>query len=165
MFLTNSSNVFLLEPCQDVPKLLDNQVEVCKGVLSIYRHMIMEHTMNTQTWSVRYAGIHRIFPQISLFVLNWPDFFGNSQSLPVWHLSFSVCDHQGADAAGIAQNYRGSDEEATGKPKKRQLCWKFGLYTLQGKSCFYNKWIIVCFSFIIIQTKSSSHIMHIILDR
>uniref|UniRef100_A0A673C253 Rap-GAP domain-containing protein n=1 Tax=Sphaeramia orbicularis TaxID=375764 RepID=A0A673C253_9TELE len=50
VFLTNSSNVFLLEPCQDVPKLLDNQVEVCKGVLSIYRHMIMEHTMNTQTW-------------------------------------------------------------------------------------------------------------------
>ncbi|KAM6968733.1 ral GTPase-activating protein subunit alpha-2 isoform 3-T3 [Tautogolabrus adspersus] len=50
VFLTNSANVFLLEPCQDVPKLLDNQVEVCKGVLSIYRHMIMEHTMNTQTW-------------------------------------------------------------------------------------------------------------------
>ena len=52
VFLTNSANVFLLEPCQDVPKLLDNQVEVCKGVLSIYRHMIMEHPMNTQTWSV-----------------------------------------------------------------------------------------------------------------
>ncbi|XP_053191084.1 ral GTPase-activating protein subunit alpha-2 isoform X2 [Scomber japonicus] len=50
VFLTNSSNVFLLEPCQELPKLLDNQVEVCKCVLSIYRHMIMEHTMNTQTW-------------------------------------------------------------------------------------------------------------------
>uniref|UniRef100_A0AAX7SW65 Rap-GAP domain-containing protein n=1 Tax=Astatotilapia calliptera TaxID=8154 RepID=A0AAX7SW65_ASTCA len=50
VFLTSSSNVFLLEPCQDVPKLLENQVEVCKGVLSIYRHMIMEHSMNTQTW-------------------------------------------------------------------------------------------------------------------
>uniref|UniRef100_A0AAX7V6Z1 Rap-GAP domain-containing protein n=1 Tax=Astatotilapia calliptera TaxID=8154 RepID=A0AAX7V6Z1_ASTCA len=49
VFLTSSSNVFLLEPCQDVPKLLENQVEVCKGVLSIYRHMIMEHSMNTQT--------------------------------------------------------------------------------------------------------------------
>lgn len=55
VFLTNSSNVFLLEPCQDVPKLLDNQVEVCKGVLSIYRHMIMEHTMNTQTWLVTFS--------------------------------------------------------------------------------------------------------------
>uniref|UniRef100_A0A8C7U5S1 Ral GTPase activating protein catalytic subunit alpha 2 n=1 Tax=Oncorhynchus mykiss TaxID=8022 RepID=A0A8C7U5S1_ONCMY len=50
VFLTNSANVFLLEPCPDVAKLLDNQVEVCKGVLSIYRHVIMEHAMNTQTW-------------------------------------------------------------------------------------------------------------------
>uniref|UniRef100_A0AAZ3PHI9 Rap-GAP domain-containing protein n=1 Tax=Oncorhynchus tshawytscha TaxID=74940 RepID=A0AAZ3PHI9_ONCTS len=57
VFLTNSANVFLLEPCQDVPKLLDNQVEVCKGVLSIYRHMIMEHAMNTQTW---YGSQHLI---------------------------------------------------------------------------------------------------------
>lgn len=58
VFLTNSSNVFLLEPCQDVAKLLDNQVEVCKGVLSIYRHMIMEHTMNTQTWSAAALAAH-----------------------------------------------------------------------------------------------------------
>ncbi|XP_076835249.1 LOW QUALITY PROTEIN: ral GTPase-activating protein subunit alpha-2-like [Brachyhypopomus gauderio] len=50
VFLTNSSNVFLLEPCQDVPKLLENQVEVCRAVLSIYRHMIMEQTMSRQTW-------------------------------------------------------------------------------------------------------------------
>lgn len=49
--------MFLLEPCQDVPKLLDNQVEVCKGVLSIYRHMIMEHTMDTQTWLVLWKSV------------------------------------------------------------------------------------------------------------
>ncbi|XP_042244947.1 ral GTPase-activating protein subunit alpha-2 isoform X2 [Thunnus maccoyii] len=60
VFLTNSSNVFLLEPCQDVPKLLDNQVEVCKCVLSIYRHMIMEHTMNTQTWEQMLQVLLRI---------------------------------------------------------------------------------------------------------
>ncbi|CAI5695245.1 ral GTPase-activating protein subunit alpha-2 isoform X2 [Oreochromis niloticus] len=60
VFLTNSSNVFLLEPCQDVPKLLENQVEVCKGVLSIYRHMIMEHTMNTQTWEQMLQVLLRI---------------------------------------------------------------------------------------------------------
>uniref|UniRef100_A0AAQ5YQ20 Rap-GAP domain-containing protein n=1 Tax=Amphiprion ocellaris TaxID=80972 RepID=A0AAQ5YQ20_AMPOC len=51
---------FCLIPCQDVPKLLDNQVEVCKGVLSIYRHMIMEHTMNTQTWSQMLQVLLRI---------------------------------------------------------------------------------------------------------
>lgn len=50
VFLTNSSNVFLLEPCYDVPKLLENQVEVCRAVLSIYRHMIMEQNMNRRTW-------------------------------------------------------------------------------------------------------------------
>ncbi|XP_077945941.1 ral GTPase-activating protein subunit alpha-2 isoform X7 [Gasterosteus aculeatus] len=60
VFLTNSSNVFLLEPCQDVAKLLDNQVEVCKGILSIYRHMIMEHTMNTQTWEQMLQVLLRI---------------------------------------------------------------------------------------------------------
>uniref|UniRef100_A0A6Q2YE33 Rap-GAP domain-containing protein n=1 Tax=Esox lucius TaxID=8010 RepID=A0A6Q2YE33_ESOLU len=60
VFLTNSANVFLLEPCQDVPKLLDNQVEVCKGVLSIYRHMIMEHAMNTQTWEQMLQVLLRI---------------------------------------------------------------------------------------------------------
>ncbi|XP_063355132.1 ral GTPase-activating protein subunit alpha-2 isoform X3 [Pelmatolapia mariae] len=60
VFLTNSSNVFLLEPCQDVPKLLENQVEVCKGVLSIYRHMIMEHSMNTQTWEQMLQVLLRI---------------------------------------------------------------------------------------------------------
>uniref|UniRef100_A0A8C9SXG2 Ral GTPase activating protein catalytic subunit alpha 2 n=1 Tax=Scleropages formosus TaxID=113540 RepID=A0A8C9SXG2_SCLFO len=50
VFLTNSANVFLLEPCYDVPKLLENQVEVCKSVLNIYRRMIMEHAMNRRTW-------------------------------------------------------------------------------------------------------------------
>ncbi|KAJ7988981.1 hypothetical protein DPEC_G00314820 [Dallia pectoralis] len=60
VFLTNSANVFLLDPCQDVPKLLDNQVEVCKGVLSIYRHMIMEHAMNTQTWEQMLQVLLRI---------------------------------------------------------------------------------------------------------
>ncbi len=52
VFLTNSANVFLLEPCQDVPKLLENQLDVCRAVLSVYRHIIMEQNMNRQTWSV-----------------------------------------------------------------------------------------------------------------
>uniref|UniRef100_A0AAY4CUR8 Rap-GAP domain-containing protein n=1 Tax=Denticeps clupeoides TaxID=299321 RepID=A0AAY4CUR8_9TELE len=60
VFLTNSANVFLLEPCQDVPKLLDNQVEVCRAVLSIYRHMIMEKSMNGQTWEQMLQVLLRI---------------------------------------------------------------------------------------------------------
>ncbi|XP_069788475.1 ral GTPase-activating protein subunit alpha-2 isoform X2 [Narcine bancroftii] len=50
VFLTNSANVFLLEPCNDVLKILDEQIDVCKAVLSIYRHMIMELTMTRKTW-------------------------------------------------------------------------------------------------------------------
>lgn len=73
VFLTSSSNVFLLEPCQDVPKLLENQVEVCKGVLSIYRHMIMEHSMNTQTWLVVCLDV-QIFLKVFVILIpfkNW----------------------------------------------------------------------------------------------
>ncbi|XP_063040577.1 ral GTPase-activating protein subunit alpha-2 isoform X3 [Engraulis encrasicolus] len=60
VFLTNSANVFLLEPCQDVPKLLENQVEVCRAVLSIYRHMIMELSMDRQTWEQMLQVLLRI---------------------------------------------------------------------------------------------------------
>lgn len=107
----------MLEPCQDVPKLLDNQVEVCKGVLSIYRHMIMEHTMNTQTWSVRCSNAHGRFVQFSL-----DDHLIFMMFLNSIFFLHTVCVLQGADAAGTAADHRSSDEEATGKPKKRQLC-------------------------------------------
>ncbi|XP_020844956.1 ral GTPase-activating protein subunit alpha-2 [Phascolarctos cinereus] len=50
VFLTNSANVFLLEPCAEVPMLLKEQVDACKAVLSIFRHMIMELAMNKKTW-------------------------------------------------------------------------------------------------------------------
>ncbi|XP_058881863.1 ral GTPase-activating protein subunit alpha-2-like isoform X3 [Acipenser ruthenus] len=60
VFLTNSSNVFLLEPCPDVPKLIEDQVDVCKSVLNIYRKMIMEHTMNKQTWEQMLQVLLRI---------------------------------------------------------------------------------------------------------
>ncbi|XP_062427324.1 ral GTPase-activating protein subunit alpha-2 isoform X2 [Rhea pennata] len=50
VFLTNSANVFLLEPCVEVPALLKEQVDACKAVLSIFRRMIMELSMNKKTW-------------------------------------------------------------------------------------------------------------------
>uniref|UniRef100_A0A8C0BC17 Ral GTPase-activating protein subunit alpha/beta N-terminal domain-containing protein n=1 Tax=Buteo japonicus TaxID=224669 RepID=A0A8C0BC17_9AVES len=50
VFLTNSANVFLLEPCIEVPVLLKEQVDACKSVLSIFRRMIMELSMNKKTW-------------------------------------------------------------------------------------------------------------------
>ncbi|XP_053430221.1 ral GTPase-activating protein subunit alpha-2 isoform X2 [Nycticebus coucang] len=50
VFLTNSANVFLLEPCAEVPVLLKEQVDACKAVLIIFRRMIMDLTMNKKTW-------------------------------------------------------------------------------------------------------------------
>ncbi|NWZ64635.1 RGPA2 protein, partial [Acrocephalus arundinaceus] len=50
VFLTNSANVFLLEPCTEVPVLLKEQVDACKALLSIFRRMIMELSMNRRTW-------------------------------------------------------------------------------------------------------------------
>uniref|UniRef100_A0A2R8PKA9 Ral GTPase activating protein catalytic subunit alpha 2 n=1 Tax=Callithrix jacchus TaxID=9483 RepID=A0A2R8PKA9_CALJA len=50
VFLTNSANVFLLEPCAEVPVLLKEQVDACKAVLIIFRRIIMELTMNKKTW-------------------------------------------------------------------------------------------------------------------
>lgn len=50
VFLTNAANVFLLEPCAEVPILLKEQVDACKAVLIIFRRMIMELTMNKKTW-------------------------------------------------------------------------------------------------------------------
>ncbi|KAJ1155773.1 hypothetical protein NDU88_008501, partial [Pleurodeles waltl] len=50
VFLTNSANVFLLEPCAELPVLVEEQVDACKAILSIYRQMIMELNMNKKTW-------------------------------------------------------------------------------------------------------------------
>ncbi|XP_042317654.1 ral GTPase-activating protein subunit alpha-2 isoform X2 [Sceloporus undulatus] len=50
VFLTNAANVFLLEPCTEIPALLKEQVGACRAVLSIFRRMIMELPMDKKTW-------------------------------------------------------------------------------------------------------------------
>ncbi|XP_074845399.1 ral GTPase-activating protein subunit alpha-2 isoform X2 [Carettochelys insculpta] len=60
VFLTNSANVFLLEPCAEVPALLKEQVDACKAVLSIFRRMIMELSMNKKTWEQMLQVLLRI---------------------------------------------------------------------------------------------------------
>ena len=39
LFVTNAANVFLLEVSPEYPILLEEQVEMCKRVLNIYRCM------------------------------------------------------------------------------------------------------------------------------
>merc|ERR1719471_2081818 len=50
LFVTNAANVFLLEVSPEYPILLEEQVEMCKRVLNIYRYMVMNVKMEARTW-------------------------------------------------------------------------------------------------------------------
>ncbi|KAL0969703.1 hypothetical protein UPYG_G00231130 [Umbra pygmaea] len=50
VFVTNSANVFLLEPANEVKVLLEEHVDMCKRVLNIYRSLVMHETMDQKTW-------------------------------------------------------------------------------------------------------------------
>ncbi|XP_042565713.1 ral GTPase-activating protein subunit alpha-1 isoform X2 [Clupea harengus] len=50
VFITNSSNVFLLEPANELKMLLEEHVDMCKRVLNIYRSLVMHETMDQKTW-------------------------------------------------------------------------------------------------------------------
>lgn len=50
IFITNAANVFLLEISPEYPILLEEQVEMCKRVLNIYRYMVMNVKMDARTW-------------------------------------------------------------------------------------------------------------------
>ncbi|KAM3595192.1 uncharacterized protein V6R79_019880 [Siganus canaliculatus] len=50
VFITHSSNVFLLEPANDIRMLLEEHVDMCKRVLNIYRSLVMHETMDQKTW-------------------------------------------------------------------------------------------------------------------
>uniref|UniRef100_A0A8D3DKH7 Ral GTPase activating protein catalytic subunit alpha 1 n=1 Tax=Scophthalmus maximus TaxID=52904 RepID=A0A8D3DKH7_SCOMX len=50
VFITHSSNVFLMEPANDIKILLEEHVDMCKRVLNIYRSLVMHETMDNKTW-------------------------------------------------------------------------------------------------------------------
>ncbi|XP_064783989.1 ral GTPase-activating protein subunit alpha-1-like isoform X6 [Oncorhynchus masou masou] len=50
VFVTNSANVFLLEPANEMKMLLEEHVDMCKRVLNIYRSLVMHETMDQKTW-------------------------------------------------------------------------------------------------------------------
>ena len=52
-FISASARVFLLYPKDrdNNPKIIDNQVEVCKRVLNVYRYMVLNITMDDGTWN------------------------------------------------------------------------------------------------------------------
>ncbi|XP_030415127.1 ral GTPase-activating protein subunit alpha-1 isoform X10 [Gopherus evgoodei] len=50
VFIINSSNIFLLEPANEIKTLLDEHTDMCKRILNIYRHMVVQVTMDKKTW-------------------------------------------------------------------------------------------------------------------
>ncbi|XP_054828939.1 ral GTPase-activating protein subunit alpha-1 isoform X6 [Eublepharis macularius] len=50
VFIINSSNIFLLEPANDIKTLLDEHTDMCKRILNIYRYMVVQVTMDKKTW-------------------------------------------------------------------------------------------------------------------
>uniref|UniRef100_A0A8C8SMN3 Ral GTPase activating protein catalytic subunit alpha 1 n=1 Tax=Pelusios castaneus TaxID=367368 RepID=A0A8C8SMN3_9SAUR len=50
VFIINSSNIFLLEPTNEIKTLLDEHTDMCKRILNIYRHMVVQVAMDKKTW-------------------------------------------------------------------------------------------------------------------
>ncbi|KAI6068486.1 GTPase-activating Rap/Ran-GAP domain-like 1 [Aix galericulata] len=42
VFIINSSNIFFLEPANEIKTLLDEHTDMCKRILNIYRHMVVQ---------------------------------------------------------------------------------------------------------------------------
>ncbi|XP_039923604.1 ral GTPase-activating protein subunit alpha-1 isoform X10 [Hirundo rustica] len=50
VFIINSSNIFFLEPANEFKALLDEHTDMCKRILNIYRHMVVQVSMDKKTW-------------------------------------------------------------------------------------------------------------------
>lgn len=50
VFIINSSNVFLLEPANELKPLLEEHIDMSKRVLNIYRSLVMHQNMDQKTW-------------------------------------------------------------------------------------------------------------------
>ncbi|KAF6132452.1 Ral GTPase activating protein catalytic subunit alpha 1 [Phyllostomus discolor] len=50
VFIINSSNIFLLEPVNEIKSLLDEHTDMCKRILNIYRFMVVQVSMDKKTW-------------------------------------------------------------------------------------------------------------------
>jgi hypothetical protein len=72
VFVSIASNVFLLEVPTDKPLMLEEQVDMCKRVLNIYRYMVMKIEMDKLAWSATHSFILSYF-HIVLFLGN--DYF------------------------------------------------------------------------------------------
>lgn len=66
VFVTNAANVFLLEISPEKLVLLEEQVEMCKRVLNMYRYVVMKVKMEQTTWE----QLLMVLLQVTNLVLN-----------------------------------------------------------------------------------------------
>ncbi|XP_063803934.1 ral GTPase-activating protein subunit alpha-1 isoform X5 [Pseudophryne corroboree] len=50
VFIVNAANIILLEPANDNKMMLNEQTDMCKRVLNIYRYMVVQVAMDKKTW-------------------------------------------------------------------------------------------------------------------
>uniref|UniRef100_A0A8C8CZX5 Rap-GAP domain-containing protein n=1 Tax=Oncorhynchus tshawytscha TaxID=74940 RepID=A0A8C8CZX5_ONCTS len=86
VFVTNSANVFLLEPANELKMLLEEHVDMCKRVLNIYRSLVMHETMDQKTWySTTLTEQPMGFNEESFFLWElWDDLLAVLSSLTCW---------------------------------------------------------------------------------
>lgn len=65
VFITNASNFFLLSLPVSEEKLLEEQVDLCKRVINIYRFMVMKKLMERATWEQLLYVILHVTSQVS----------------------------------------------------------------------------------------------------
>ena len=57
LFISQAANVFLLDTSGESAQLLEEQVDICKRVLNMYRYMVMHTHMEMKTWWARLKKI------------------------------------------------------------------------------------------------------------
>lgn len=60
IFITQVASVFMSWVPVGSPVLLEEQVDICKRVLNIYRYMVMNSPMEQRTWQVNYIFFQEI---------------------------------------------------------------------------------------------------------
>ncbi|KAF2974120.1 hypothetical protein EK904_010195, partial [Melospiza melodia maxima] len=92
VFIINSSNIFFLEPANEFKVLLDEHTDMCKRVLNIYRHMVVQVTMDKKTWEqmllvlLRTLIVAWIKANLNVYISRelWDDLLSVMSSLTYW---------------------------------------------------------------------------------
>ncbi|GAB1297445.1 Ral GTPase-activating protein subunit alpha-1 [Apodemus speciosus] len=88
VFIINSSNIFLLEPANEIKNLLDEHTDMCKRILNIYRYMVVQVSMDKKTWEQMLLTliVAWIKANLNVYISRelWDDLLSVLSSLTYW---------------------------------------------------------------------------------